>query len=74
LAARLARLLNGPVGSLIDALPTGLFPLWNYKVQNAKRFRQSARLDNNLQRYIAATEISTPIVRERLYAPEFLRA
>jgi asparagine synthase (glutamine-hydrolysing) len=74
LAARLAPLLNGPVGSLIDALPTGLFPLWNYKVQNAKRFRQSARLDNNLQRYIAATEISTPIVRERLYAPEFLRA
>ena len=74
LAARLAPLLNGPVGSLVDALPTGLFPLWNYKVQNVKRFRQSARLDNNLQRYIAATEISTPRVRERLYATDFFDA
>lgn len=73
-AERLAPLLRGPLGSVVDALPTGLFPLWNYKVQNAKRFRRSARLDNNLQRYIAATEISTPLVRERLYSPEFFGA
>jgi asparagine synthase (glutamine-hydrolysing) len=73
LASRLAPLLNGPLrlGDLIDALPTGGSTRWNYQVQNARRFRQSALLENNLQRYIAATEISTPAVRARLYAPGF---
>lgn len=73
LASKLAPLLNGPlhIGDLIDALPTGGSAKWNYQVQNARRFRQSALLENNLQRYIAATEISTPAVRARLYAPTF---
>ena len=73
LASRLAPFLNGPMhlGKLIDALPTGGLARWNYQVQSARRFRQSALLENNLQRYIAATEISTPAVRSRLYAPSF---
>lgn len=73
LASKLAPLLNGPlhIGDLIDALPTGGSQKWNYQVQNARRFRQSALLENNLQRYIAATEISTPAIRARLYAPSF---
>jgi asparagine synthase (glutamine-hydrolysing) len=73
LASKLAPLLRAPspLGAVIDALPTGGSTRWNYQVQNARRFRQSALLENNLQRYIAATEISTPAIRARLYSPSF---
>jgi asparagine synthase (glutamine-hydrolysing) len=73
LASRLAPLLKGPLpfGRIIDALPSGKSAAWNYKVQNARRFRSEALLDNNLQRYIAATQISTPSVRARLFEPAF---
>jgi asparagine synthase (glutamine-hydrolysing) len=73
LASKLAPLLKGPFpfGRIIDALPSSKSVAWNYQVQNMRRFRSEALLDNNLQRYIAATQISTPAVRARLFEPEF---
>jgi asparagine synthase (glutamine-hydrolysing) len=70
-AARWAPLLR-PLSGLADALPAGGPPAWNYLRQNARRFRDSARLGSSYQRFFAATQISTPQVRARLYEPGFL--
>ena len=71
LASKLAPLLKSPIGRIIDALPSGKSVAWNYQLQSARRFRSEALLDNNLQRYIAATQISSTSVRARLFEPEF---
>ena len=61
----------GPLSGLIDKLPLSGSPKWNYLRQNIRRFRDSALLDNSFQRFFAATQISTPEVRQRLYEPAF---
>lgn len=62
----------GPLADLADALPVTGSARWNYLKQNARRFRASALLDNGFQRFFAATQISTPEIRARLYEPGFL--
>ncbi|HEX8532945.1 MAG TPA: asparagine synthase (glutamine-hydrolyzing) [Allosphingosinicella sp.] len=73
-AARWRPLLRalGPVAGLVDALPKGSSPRWNYLRQNARRFRDSAMLESSFQRFFAGTQISSPAVRARLYEPGFL--
>lgn len=73
-AARWAPLLRalGPVAGIVDALPAGSSPRWNYLRQNARRFRDAARLDGAFERFFAGTRISTPATRARLYDPAFL--
>ena len=73
LAARFRPIFKalGPLSRVVDNLPLGGSSRWNYLVQNARRFRDSALLDNSFQRFFAATQISTPEVRERLYEPSF---
>ena len=61
-----------PVAGLIDELPQTSSHRWNYLRQNARRFREAARLDNSFQRFFAGTQISSPTVRARLYEPGFL--
>ena len=73
LAARYKPLFKalGPMADLLEELPLSSSPRWNYSIQNARRFRDAAILDNSFQRFFAATEISTPRIRERLYEPAF---
>jgi len=73
-AARMAPLLKmlGPVAGLVDRLPNARSSRWNYLRQNARRFRASARLENNFQRFFAGTQISTGDVRTRIYDGAFL--
>ena len=73
LAARFKPLFKaiGPLSTLIDDLPLNGSPGWNYRIQDIRRFRDAALLDNSFQRFFAATQISTPRVRERLYEPSF---
>jgi asparagine synthase (glutamine-hydrolysing) len=73
LAARFSPLLkNGSALSrAIDSLPAGRSARWNYLLQNVRRFRDSSALDNSFQRFFAATQISSPGVRDRLYDPLF---
>lgn len=61
----------GPLLALAENLPGGS-ARWNYLKQNARRFSDAATLDNGFQRFFAATQISTPDVRARLYEPGFL--
>lgn len=72
-AARAAPWLRaaGPLPRLVDHLPATGSSRWNYRIQNARRFRDSALLGSSFQRFFAATQISTPGLRARLYAPEF---
>jgi len=72
-AARWRPLLSmlGPIAGLADVLP-GSSPRWNYLRQNARRFRDAARLENNFQRFFAGTQLTTPAVRARLYDPGLL--
>ncbi len=73
LARRLRPLMAGigPLIELADALPVTASPRWNYFIQNVQRFRESALLENNFQRFFAATQISTPAIRRRLFEPAF---
>jgi asparagine synthase (glutamine-hydrolysing) len=73
LAARFKPLFKalGPLSGLVDNLPLNGSPWWNYRVQSIRRFRDSSLLANNFQRFFAATQISTPEVRARLYEPGF---
>jgi asparagine synthase (glutamine-hydrolysing) len=73
MAARFKPLFKafGPISTLIDNLPRNGSPWWNYRVQNIRRFRDASLLDNSFQRFFAATQISTPEVRKRLYEPDF---
>lgn len=58
----------GPVASLADTLPASRFA---YLRQNVRRFRDSAALENNFQRFFAGTQISSHATRQRLYEPAF---
>ncbi|MDE8653746.1 asparagine synthase (glutamine-hydrolyzing) [Novosphingobium album (ex Liu et al. 2023)] len=72
-AARMApylRLLD-PLLAAIDRAPGLGSKRFNYLRQNARRFRQSALLESNYQRFFQGTQISTPWVREDLYEPGF---
>lgn len=66
-----------PWMKLLDPLAAGLDHLpsrsrrFNYLRQSARRFRQSAGLESNYQRFFQGTQISTPWVREALYDPAF---
>ena len=73
LAAQLRPLIKalGPLSKLLDELPRNGSPWWNYRVQNVRRFRDAALLDNSFQRFFAATEISAPDIRKRLYQLSF---
>jgi asparagine synthase (glutamine-hydrolysing) len=59
-----------PAARLVESLPGGSAQ-WNYLRQNVRRFRESALLASGFQRFFAATQISTPWVRARLYEPSF---
>lgn len=69
----LLRLL-GPVVSLLESLPDTRSHQLNYLRHSARRFRDSALLEDNFQRFFAGTQISTPQVRERMYSPDFRRS
>ena len=71
-AARFAPLLRA-AGGLLDRLPATASSKWNYRIQNARRFRDSALLGSQYQRFFAATQNSTPALRARLYEADFLR-
>jgi asparagine synthase (glutamine-hydrolysing) len=73
LAARFQPLFKalGPLSNLIDDVPLNGSPWWNYRIQNIRKFRDSALLDNSFQRFFAATEISAPDIRRRLYQESF---
>jgi len=73
LAERFGPLLRaiGPLSKLLDAVPAAGPPEWNYRLQNARRFRDSALLQNSFQRFFAGTQISTPSIRQRIYNPTF---
>ena len=60
-----------PVAAAADMLPSFGSKRWNYLRQSARRFRMSAGLENNYQRFFQGTQISTPWVREMLYEPGF---
>ena len=60
-----------PVLAAIDHVPGMGSKRLNYLRQNARRFRQSAMLENNYQRFFQGTQISTPWVREELYESGF---
>ena len=66
----LVRMLE-PVLAAIDHVPGMGSKQLNYLRQNVRRFRQSAMLENNYQRFFQGTQISTPWVREELYEPGF---
>jgi len=68
----LLRLL-GPVLSLAESLPDSRSNQWNYLRHIARRFRDSALLENNFQRFFAGTQITSQQVRDRIYTPEFRR-
>ena len=59
----------GPLMAAAEHLPGG--QRFNYLRQNAAKFRNSALLDDNFQRFFAGTQISTPATRARLYDPGF---
>ncbi|HJQ18502.1 MAG TPA: asparagine synthase (glutamine-hydrolyzing) [Allosphingosinicella sp.] len=61
----------GPWAEMVDRMPAGGSPRWNYLRQNARRFRDAAQLGSSFQRFFAGTQISSPSVRERLYEPAF---
>ena len=61
----------GPLAEMVDRMPAGGSPRWNYLRQNARRFRDAAQLGSSFQRFFAGTQISSPSVRERLYEPAF---
>jgi len=61
----------GPVARLIDRLPRSSSPRWNYVRQNAMDFCDAALLDNGFQRFFAGTQITSPALRARIYAPAF---
>ncbi|WFL77304.1 asparagine synthase (glutamine-hydrolyzing) [Altererythrobacter arenosus] len=71
-AARSAPYLRAlaPLIAGLERIPFGSKRL-NYLRQNARRFRMSAMLDSNFQRFFQGTQISTPWVREELYQRGF---
>jgi asparagine synthase (glutamine-hydrolysing) len=73
-AARWAPWLKAlaPAADLADRLSGRASHRWNYLRQNVRRFRASAQLENSFQRFFAATQISSPATRARLYEPSFL--
>lgn len=60
-----------PVAAAADLAPSFGSKRWNYLRQSARRFRMSAGLETNYQRFFQGTQISTPWVREALYEPGF---
>jgi len=73
LAGRFKPLMKvlGPAVGMLDQLRLAASPRWNYLLQSVARFHDSALLENNFQRFFAATQISTPVIRRRLYEPLF---
>ena len=73
LAARFKPLFKalGPLSNILDDLPMSGSAWWNYRIQNVRKFRDSALLDDSFQRFFAATQISTPQIRKQLYQPGF---
>jgi asparagine synthase (glutamine-hydrolysing) len=71
-AARMRPLLRAlaPVLKVAEKLPEGS-PRFNYLRQNARKFSDSARLSSSFQQFFAATQITPPAVRERLYERRF---
>jgi len=72
-AARMGPLLRAlePLLAAVDHVPAMGSRRLNYLRQNARRFRQTAGLESNYQRFFQGTQISTPWVREELYDPAF---
>ena len=72
-AARMRPLMRmlGPVLGAVEKLPEGPAQ-FNYLRQNARRFANSARLGSSFQQFFAATQITPPHIRARLYEPRFL--
>ena len=61
----------GPVARLFDRLPRLSSRNWNYRRQNALRFRDAALLDSGFQRFFAGTQITSPALRARIYTSAF---
>ena len=71
-AARWRPLLQalGPVAAAIERMP-GRSRDSIYRWQKIRRYRHSAALENNYQRFFEGTQISSPEIRERLYRDDF---
>jgi asparagine synthase (glutamine-hydrolysing) len=63
----------GPAGAF-EWLPELPNRKWNYGRQLARRFGQGARLADGYERFFAAVSITSPELRARIYAPDFLDA
>ncbi|MEO8455701.1 MAG: asparagine synthase C-terminal domain-containing protein, partial [Sphingomicrobium sp.] len=72
-AQRMARFrsLARPLGA-IEHLPELRFRKLNYLRQLAGRFREGASLTDGYERFFAAVSISTPDLRSRIFARDFL--
>jgi asparagine synthase (glutamine-hydrolysing) len=60
-------------GGLVGALPELPWRKWNYGRQLARQFVDGARLGDGYERFFAAVFITTPDIRERIYASDFFR-
>jgi asparagine synthase (glutamine-hydrolysing) len=60
-------------GALVGALPELPWRKWNYGRQLARQFVDGARLGDGYERFFAAVFITTPEIRERIYASDFFR-
>jgi len=72
-AARCAPLLRmlEPLVAAIDAMPGLGLKRWNYLRQSARRFRVSAQLENNYQRFFQGTQLCTARERDEFLQPGF---
>jgi asparagine synthase (glutamine-hydrolysing) len=61
-------------GGLVGALPELKWRKWNYGRQLARQFMEGAALGDGYERFFAAVSITTPQLRERIYAPGFFDA
>ncbi len=59
-------------GRFIDRLPGASARQWNYLRDLAKRFRDGAMLADGYERFFASVSITSPAIRARIFAPEFL--
>lgn len=60
-----------PAAALLDRLPGPSSRRLNYLRQNLARLRERAALDTGFKQFFAATQMTTPAVRARIYEPGF---
>jgi asparagine synthase (glutamine-hydrolysing) len=59
-------------GRFLDRMPELPLRKWNYLRDLARKFRDGAILANGYERFFASVSITSPCVRARIFAPDFL--